>query len=98
MTGGKMLTRTLPPAFNRLAQYVYVTKRYTVPAMTTKDQGLVTKTGTFVSTFIDPVARQTPSANETRGDDRIDEARKAAIEYESVIDAKDRAAIEDRIN
>jgi len=55
-------------------------------------------TGTFFSTFLDPVARQTPAANETRGDDRIDEARKVAIEYESVIDAKDRAAIEDQIN
>jgi hypothetical protein len=67
--------------------------------MTTKVPGRpVANTGTLFSTFIDPVARQTPSANETRGDDRIDEALKAAIEYESVIDAKDRAAIEDRIN
>jgi hypothetical protein len=72
--------------------------RYTFPAMTSKDPGPVANTGTFFSTFIDPVVRQTPAANETRGDDRIDEARKAAIEYESVIDEKDRATIEDKIN
>jgi hypothetical protein len=38
-----------------------------------------------------------PSANESRGDYRVDEALKLANEYESVIDAKDREAIKDSI-
>ena len=61
------------------------------------DPGLVASAGTFISTLIDPVARQTPAANESRGDQRLREARKLAFEYESEIDADGRAAMEDRI-
>jgi hypothetical protein len=65
--------------------------------MNAKDSGVVASAGTIFSTLIDPVARQTPAANENRGDERLQEARMLAFEYESVIDATDRAAIEDRI-
>jgi len=66
--------------------------------MTTRDPGFATNPGTFFSTLVDPLTRQTPLANEARGNDRLEEASKLAIEYESVIDAADRAAIEDNIN
>lgn len=62
--------------------------------MNAKDSGLIASAGTLISTLIDPVARQTPAANESRADERLQQARKVASEYESVIDAKDRAAIE----
>jgi len=65
--------------------------------MSAKDSGLVASAGSLFSTLIDPVARQTPAANESRGDERLQEARKLAFEYESVIDVNGRAAIEDRI-
>lgn len=65
--------------------------------MSAKDSGLVASAGNLFSTLIDPVARQTPAANESRGDERLQEASKLAFEYESVIDANGRAAIEDRI-
>lgn len=69
----------------------------TVLVMNTKDSGLVASAGNLLSTLIDPVTRQTPAANESRGDERLQEARKLAFEYESVIDAHGRTAIEDRI-
>jgi len=62
-----------------------------------RDSGLVASAGTFISTLIDPVARQTPAANESRGDQQLREARKLAFENESVIDADGRPAMEDRI-
>ena len=69
----------------------------TVLVMDAQDSGLVASAGTFISTLIDPVARHTPAANESRGDERLMEARKVAFEYESVIDADGRTAIDDRI-
>jgi hypothetical protein len=65
--------------------------------MTTRDPGSATNPGSFFSTFVDPLTRQTPLANEARGNDRLEEASKLAIEYESVLDAKDREAIEGNI-
>ena len=69
----------------------------TVLVMDAQDSGLVASAGTFISTLIDPVARHTPAANESRGDERLLEARKVAFEYESVIDVDGRTAIDDRI-
>lgn len=66
--------------------------------MSTSNQGLVANAGAFLSgSIIGLTARQMPSANESRGDYRVDEALKLANEYESVIDAKDREAIKDSI-
>ena len=63
-----------------------------------KDQGFVANAGAFLSnSLIGGLTRQMPSANESRGDDRLDEALKLANEYESVIDTKDREAIQDSI-
>jgi hypothetical protein len=65
---------------------------------TDNDPGLIANAGTFISNIlVDPVARQMPWANENRGDFRLDDAHKLAIEYESVIDSNARKAIEDRI-
>lgn len=63
-----------------------------------KDSGFVANAGAFLSnSLIGLTVRQMPSANESRGDDRLDETLKLANEYESVIDAKDREAIQDSI-
>lgn len=65
---------------------------------TSNDQGFVANAGAFLSSsIIGPATRQLPSANESRGDYRLDEVLKLANEYESVIDSKDREAIEDSI-
>jgi hypothetical protein len=65
---------------------------------TSNNQGFVANAGAFLSSsIIGLTARQMPSANESRGDYRVDEALKLANEYESVIDAKDREAIKDSI-
>jgi hypothetical protein len=65
---------------------------------TSTDQGFVANAGAFISnSIIGLTARQMPSANESRGDYRVDEALKLANEYESVIEAKDREAIQDSI-
>ena len=74
-----------------------MTASLTVLVMDAKDSGLVASAGTFISTLIDPVARHTPAANESQGDQRLREARKLAFEYESVIDANGRATMEDMI-
>ncbi|KAI9434408.1 hypothetical protein F5148DRAFT_1154795 [Russula earlei] len=58
-----------------------------------RDQGL----GAFIANPLGFVARQLPSANENRGNLRLDDAHRIAIEYESVIDPKDREAIESTI-
>ena len=66
--------------------------------MTNNDQGFVANAGAFLSnSLIGLTVRQMPSANESRGDDRLEEALKLANEYESVIDSKDREAIQDSI-
>ncbi len=70
--------------------------------MTTEDPDLVNAgdAGGFFSMFVDPLARvsrQTPAANEARGDQRLAETRRVAIEYESVLSADDRKAIEGMI-
>jgi hypothetical protein len=46
----------------------------TVLVMDAKDSGLVASAGTYISTLIDPLARHTPAANESRGDMRLQEA------------------------
>ncbi len=66
--------------------------------MSTNNPGLIANAGALISnSLIGLMARQMPSANEGRGDLRVDEALKLANEYESVIDAKDREAIQDTI-
>ena len=63
-----------------------------------KDQGFPANAGAFLSnSSIGLTVRQMPSANESRGDDCLDEAFEPANEYESVIDTKDREAIQDSI-
>jgi hypothetical protein len=57
-----------------------------------KNRGFVANAGAFLSN-----ATAMLSANESRGDDRLDEALKLANENESVIDAKDREVIQERI-
>ena len=66
--------------------------------MDAQDSGLVASAGTFISTLIDTIARHTPAANERRGDVRLHEVRRLAFEYESVIDADGRAALETKIS
>jgi len=67
--------------------------------MTTEDSDLVNTgdAGGLFSMFVDPLVRQTPAANEARGDQRLAETRRVAIEYESVLSAQDREAIEGMI-
>jgi hypothetical protein len=72
---------------------ILMTTSITVLVMSANNSGL----GNFLSTLIDPFARQTPGANESRGDERLEEAHKLAFEYESIIDANGRTAIKDRI-
>ena len=50
-----------------------------------------------MNSLIGLTVRQVPPGNESRGDDRLKETLKLANEYESVIDAKDREAIQDSI-
>ena len=57
-----------------------------------KDRKFLANAGTFLSNTTAML-----SANKSRGDERLDEALKLANEYESVIDAKDREAIQERI-
>lgn len=53
--------------------------------------------GAFISNPLGFVARQLPSANEDRGNLRLEDAHRIALDYESVIDRKDREAIESTI-
>ncbi len=47
--------------------------------------------------FFDSVAKQLPSSQEKRGDQKLDRAREMAEEFESVITQQDRNVIEERI-
>ena len=47
--------------------------------------------------FLDSVAKQLPSSQEKRGDQKLDRARELAEEFESVITQQDRTIIEERI-
>jgi hypothetical protein len=68
--------------------------------MTTEDPHLVDNAGVaggFYSMSVAPLLRQLPAANEARGDQRLAKACRMAIEYESVLSASDREAIEEMI-
>ena len=63
-----------------------------------KDQEFVANAGAFLSNALkDLTVTQIESAYESRGDDRLERALKLANEYESVINSKDREAIQDSI-
>jgi hypothetical protein len=47
--------------------------------------------------LFESVAKQTPSSQEKRGDQKLDRAREIAEEFESVITQEDRNVIEARI-
>ena len=66
--------------------------RYHLVMSNSKNRGFVANAGAFLSN-----ATAMLFANESRGDDLLDEALKLANEYESVIDAKHREAIQDSI-
>lgn len=51
--------------------------------------------GGLFSMFVDCL---TPAANEAQGDQRLAEARRVAIKYESAFSVKDREVIEDMIS
>ena len=76
---------------------VHLQEKYSVTS-NSKEQGFIANAGAFLSNSLNRLTRQMPSANESRGDDRIDEALKLANEYESVIDPKDRKALQDSIS
>ncbi|KAI0296113.1 hypothetical protein B0F90DRAFT_1114424 [Multifurca ochricompacta] len=63
-----------------------------------RDTGITVDAGGVLATrLLDYVAKHTTSAQEMRGDQRLDEARALTVEYETVIDPVDRAIIEERI-
>ncbi|KAH9970810.1 hypothetical protein BJV74DRAFT_255904 [Russula compacta] len=51
----------------------------------------------IVTRLLDTVARQFPGSQEARGDRDLELTRGLSVEYESVIDSKDRRTIEERI-
>jgi len=51
----------------------------------------------FISNPLGFMSRQLPSANENRGDLRLEDAHRIALDYESVIDPKDRETIRNTI-
>jgi hypothetical protein len=51
----------------------------------------------FATTFVNAVAKQLPSSQEKRGDDKLDRARELTNEFQSVLAETDLRAIEDKI-
>jgi len=50
-----------------------------------------------VTTILNAMARQLPSSQEKRGDDKLDRARELTNEFQSVLAETDLRAIEDKI-
>jgi hypothetical protein len=76
----------------RITDSIRCILRHHLAMSNSKNRGFVANAGAFLSN-----ATAMLSANESRGDDRLDEALKLANENESVIDAKDREVIQERI-
>jgi hypothetical protein len=49
------------------------------------------------TTFVNAVAKQLPSSQEKRGDDKLDQARELKTEFQSMIAEDDLRTIEDKI-
>ena len=66
--------------------------------MTCNQQNISPNAGAVIATsLMNVMARQLPSAQEKRGDDKLERARALTAEFSSVIAEEDRNTIEDRV-